>query len=130
MTERNRTVRAQARASRYGLLLALLLLMIAVSAPVAHDVDDPNAGPDSLHPGLSVLVAVPVDLAPHDRPRGSATTGHASTTVAPDTWWVVLAHTAGANSLTAQGFPGGHDRSVPRAATATSRSSRAPPRVH
>jgi hypothetical protein len=115
-------VRTQARQSRFGLLLALMAVLIAVSAPAASVGGHPHGGI-----GASVSPASSAYDEPHDRPRGSVTAAHTSTTAAPDTWWVVYHGPAGGYTLKARGPVDAIDRAAAPASASTSRSSRAPP---
>lgn len=113
------------RSSRPGLLLALLLVLVAVTAPAT-----PGAAPHAPAAGPTVATASSGYDVLHDRPRGPVTAGHAPTAAQPDTWWVVWppansGDTPRTRSAAARidsiGFP---------AAVVTPRSSRAPPRVN
>lgn len=81
-------MRGQVRPGRLWLLPALLLVLVAVTAP-------PMPGIGYAPPGSPVLVAS-VSAAPSaynerlDRPRGGTVfAGNLPTTATPDTWWVV-----------------------------------------
>ncbi len=120
-------MRAEARASRFGFLLALLVVLVAVSTPAGTG--HPYGGHGSPALGASVHAASPGYDESHDRPRGSVTAGHASTTPAPDTWWAVDQRPPGGYALNARGPAGDLDRAATSTAASTSQPSRAPPHV-
>lgn len=122
-------MRAEARASRFWLLFAFLLVLVAVSVPAAPRMGSPYPEQDFSVLGGSVSDASSGYHELHDRPPGSSSAGHTSTAAAPDTWWVVWQRATGASAPRAQQPTGDADRPVMSATTSASTPSRAPPRA-
>ncbi|MFI7677267.1 hypothetical protein [Actinophytocola sp. NPDC049390] len=114
------------RSSRTGLLLALLLVLVAVTAPAMSGA---GAAPHSPTQGATVGTASSVYDELHDRPRGPVTTGFAPTTAQPDTWWVVWPPANPGNTQQTRSSVAPLDSTVTPAAAVTPWSSRAPPRA-
>ena len=94
-------MRAAARASLSGLLLALLLVLVAVSTPAMSGAGNEYAQRDPAAAiGASVSAAQSNYDELHDRPRGSVTAGHASTTALLDTSWTVYQREAAGRTTT------------------------------
>ena len=110
------------RTSRFRLLLAVLLMLLAVSAPAV--VGDRHPG-SAFGASVSATPSGYDEL--HDRPRGPVTAGHGSTRAAPDTWSVVYQE-ATSERAPRRRSPADEVRNAVTPATAqTPPSSRAPP---
>jgi hypothetical protein len=116
------------RPDRLWLLPALLLVLVAVTAP-------PMPGIGYAPPGSPVLVAS-VSAAPSayderlDRPRGGTVfAGNLPTTATPDTWWVVWQPSAPGHADRVRSSPPRFGIAPVAAAAPANWSIRAPPRV-
>jgi len=116
------------RPGRMWLLPALLLVLVAVTAP-------PMPGIGYAPPGSPVLVAA-VSGAPSaynerlDRPRGGTVfAGNLPTTATPDTWWVVWQPAAPGPADRVRSSPRRFRAGPVSAASPSTWSIRAPPRV-
>ncbi|ONI75144.1 hypothetical protein ALI144C_41085 [Actinosynnema sp. ALI-1.44] len=119
-------MRAAARASRFGLLLGLLLVLLGLSAAVAPGRAAP--GPASVNAqSASGSQTIRDDL--HTRLHLSAVARHTLSTSVPDTSWAVSAPDAGHTTHLRRSDAA--DASGARTAdtASQSRSSRAPPQA-
>jgi hypothetical protein len=121
-------MRAAARAGQFGPLLAVLLVLLGVSAVVAPGTGDGYAG---LHrvsvAGESVSPAPSMHDDLQDRLRLSAGTLRAPVTALPETWWATCPRAAGECAMQGRLPIGEVDSTAMAAATPTPQSSRAPP---
>lgn len=83
-------MQARARMGRFGLVLALLVMLLGMSAAPAHSTDGGFAGQ---HPvpviGESASPVPSPDKGLHDRPRLSEAARHVLATALPETCWAV-----------------------------------------
>ncbi|XVS61615.1 hypothetical protein ACQPYE_25355 [Actinosynnema sp. CA-299493] len=133
VVEEGRRVRAVEKTCRLGLLLALLLVLLGVSAGVAPDTDGGTAGPRPQPWHGASLLGESASAAPsmnddlHDWLRLSMAARSAPNTAVPETWWAAHPRAAGAGARPGP-LPGGEvDRTGTGAGEPTPRSSRAPP---
>ena len=115
-------MRAVARAGRFGLLLALLLVLLGVSAPVALSAaGGDRASSESVSPAPTIYDGV------HDRVRLSVVARYAQATSLPDTWWATCPRTTGESAPNGRTPIGDVGRTGIAAVMSTPQSGRAPP---
>ncbi|MET1071962.1 MAG: hypothetical protein ABWY11_04870 [Umezawaea sp.] len=116
-----------ARADRFGLLLALLLALLGVSAPTAPLVGDGLAGDHRVQVVGSVSPLPTMHDGMQDRVRLFAVARSAQAAPLPDTWWATCPRAIGGNAR--NGYPpaGEVHRTGMPTAMATPQSGRAPP---
>ncbi|WP_106188472.1 hypothetical protein [Umezawaea tangerina] len=116
-----------ARARRSGLLLALLLALLGVSAPSAPLVDGGNAA-DHRVPGVGSASSVPtMHDGMQDRVRLFAVARSVQATSLPDTWWAVCPRRIGEAARNGPSPTDAVDRTATASAMSTPRTGRAPP---
>jgi hypothetical protein len=121
-------VRVAARASRFGLVPAVLLVLFGVSAAVAPGADHGDTGQHRVSvTGESASTAPSTYDDLQDWLRLSAGTLRAPATALPDTWWAVCPRATGGCALQGRSLTGKVDSTAMAAATPTPQSSRAPP---
>jgi hypothetical protein len=113
---------------RFGLLLALLLVLVRVSAPVGPAADSQYAHQHRASTvGVSASVTPPDHDVPHGRLPGSLSAGLGSATPMADTSWGVWQPANGEYAPRGRSRIATTDGLVLAAVAPTSRSSRAPP---
>ncbi|ALG08623.1 hypothetical protein [Kibdelosporangium phytohabitans] len=115
---------AAARASRFGLLLGLLLVLLGLSAAVAPG----RGGPDPASVTAQSVSSSPTisdDL--HTRLHLSAVARHTLSTAVPQTWWAVCTPDAGHTAVRRCSTVSDAPSAWTADAASASRSSRAPP---
>ncbi len=121
-------MRVAARAGRFGLLLAVLLVLLGVTAAVAPGAGHGDTGQ---HPvsvageSVSTTPSMYDDL--QDWLRLSVGTPRALATALPDSWWAVCPRATDGYALQGRLLIGEGGSLRMAAATPTPRSSRAPP---
>lgn len=121
-------MRGQVRPGRLWLLPALLLVLVAVTAPPMPGVG--YAAPGSPVLGASVSAAPSAYNERLDRPRGGTVfAGSLPSTATPDTWWVVWQTVAPAHADRVRSSLRRFDTGSPSVAGQVAWSIRAPPRV-
>jgi hypothetical protein len=119
-------VQAAARKGRFGLLLALLLVLLGVSTGAGNEYTGPHR-PSVISESASATPSMHDDL--HDWLRLSMTARHAPTTALPTTCWAVCARATDECALPERSLIGEVSDTGMAAEAATPRSSRAPPAV-
>ena len=116
-------MRAGVRAGRFGLLLALLLVLLGVSAPVALSVGDGYRAP-----GIESVSSAPtVHDGLRDRVRVSVVARYAQATSSPDTSWATCPRAIGGSAPNGRSSIGETGRTGMPTAMSTPQSGRAPP---
>jgi hypothetical protein len=116
-------VHATVKASRFRLVLAVLLILLGMSpavAPGANGYSTPVAGDSA-----SVAPSTHYDL--HDWLRLSGAAHHTVATALPDNWWAVYTRTVGERTPRGRSAHGAINSEEAAATTPASQPSRAPP---